>query len=405
MAYLVASVGGVLFFAMSVALLAIWPGRVLQEQTRAMTPEHSLGLSVSERRGREIYSREGCAYCHTQQIRYLETDRARFGAPTLAWETRLDYPQLWGTRRIGPDLSRVSGTRSQDWHFAHLFAPRSVVSDSVMPSYRPLFDGAADRPTQSARDLVAYLESLGRAREIAGVEGEAAARTACRCPDDEMMQMAFSSPMVSASPARARRRGETPPMSGDGDLGRGRDLYGANCASCHGATGAADGPGAAALNPRPANLAEHEYSRARLIEVLWNGSDGTSMPGWRDHPVTDLAAIAAAVRALHVLSDEAAVPEHLIEIGEKAYTANCVQCHGTTGAGDGPAVGELRIAPTNFRQVRPSVAESLRALRNGVDGTQMAPWTDRLNEAEIVGVAHYVRRFFTPDSPAGAASR
>ena len=82
MSYVVASVGGVTFFVMSVALLAIWPGRTLQEQTRTMSPEHPLGLSVSEQRGREIYGREGCAYCHTQQIRYLQADMTRFGAPT-----------------------------------------------------------------------------------------------------------------------------------------------------------------------------------------------------------------------------------------------------------------------------------------------------------------------------------
>ena len=154
-AYVVASVAGVLFFALSVALLAVWPGRVLEQQTRAMAPEHSLGLSSSEERGRAIYSREGCAYCHTQQVRYLPTDVARFGAPTMAWETRLDYPQLWGTRRIGPDLSRVGGTRSEDWHFAHLFSPRSVVSDSVMPAYRSLFagwrSGRGSQPATSSR--------------------------------------------------------------------------------------------------------------------------------------------------------------------------------------------------------------------------------------------------------------
>ena len=107
MAYLVASVAGVAFFAMSVALLGVWPGRVLEAQSRAMAPEHVLALTASEQRGREIYGREGCAYCHTQQIRYLHTDMLRFGAPTLAWETRFDYPHLWGTRRIGPDLARA----------------------------------------------------------------------------------------------------------------------------------------------------------------------------------------------------------------------------------------------------------------------------------------------------------
>ncbi len=191
MSYVVASVCGVLFFAMSVALLGIWPDRVLEDETRTMSPPHPLGLSVSEQRGRAIYSREGCAYCHTQQIRYLHADMARFGAPTLAWETRFDYPHLWGTRRIGPDLSREGANRSEDWQLSHLYAPRSLVPDSVMPAYPSLFDGSADRPRQEARDLVAYLGTLGRARELAGPEGEAHARAGCNCPNDEMAQMAF----------------------------------------------------------------------------------------------------------------------------------------------------------------------------------------------------------------------
>ena len=140
MSYVVASVAGVAFFAMSVALLGIWPGRVLQEETRRMSPPHPLGLSVSEQRGRVIYSREGCAYCHSQQVRYLHRDMARFGAPTLAWETRFDYPQLWGTRRIGPDLAREGGVHSEDWQYAHLYSPRNLVADSVMPAFPSLFD-------------------------------------------------------------------------------------------------------------------------------------------------------------------------------------------------------------------------------------------------------------------------
>ena len=153
--YLVASLAGVGFFAMSVFLLGYWPKQVLDAQTRSMGPEFVLELSASARRGRAIYAREGCAYCHTQQVRYLAADHARFGAPTLAWETRLDYPHLWGTRRIGPDLARAGGTRTDDWHFAHLFSPRAIVSQSVMPAYPRLFDGAPDRPRQEARDLVA----------------------------------------------------------------------------------------------------------------------------------------------------------------------------------------------------------------------------------------------------------
>lgn len=403
MAYLVASVAGVLFFVMSVGLLGIWPARVLEEQSRAMSPLQPLAPTASEQRGREIYGREGCAYCHTQQVRYVHADMVRFGAPTLSWETRRDYPHLWGTRRIGPDLARAGATRPDDWHYAHLFSPRSLVADSVMPAYRSLFDGSADRPRQSARDLVSYLQSLGRPRELAGLEGEARARAACNCPDDQMAQMAFSVPL-NANPARTRRAADAPALPFDGDVSRGRTLYAANCASCHGARGTGDGPAAAALVPRPANLAEHQYRMERLTDALWNGVPGTSMQAWRDHPVADLAAIAAAVREFHV-PREAPLPQSLETLGRRVYDDNCVQCHGADGGGNGFAAAELDVPPTNFRRQRPTLAESLRALRNGVEGTRMGAWTGRLNEGELLAVAAYVRGFFEPDDPpAGGAT-
>jgi mono/diheme cytochrome c family protein len=324
----------------------------------------------------------------------------RFGAPTLAWETRFDYPHLWGTRRIGPDLARETVTHSEDWQYAHLFAPRSVAPDSVMPSYSSLFNGAATRPTQEARDLVAYLDSLGRARELAAPEGEAHAREACNCADDEMAQMAFHAASINTNPARARRQSDAPKLSANGDLTRGKDIYLHNCAGCHGAAGLGNGAAASALQPAPANLAEHEYSLDRLSSVLRNGSTGTSMPAWRDFPVDDLSAIAAAVRSFHTTQNEPAPPANIGELGARVYAENCVQCHGPDGGGDGTAVSELRTLPANFRQQRPSVAQSLRALRFGVAGTQMAPWTDRLNEAEISAVAYYVRGLYgSVDAP------
>ena len=392
MAYLAASIAGVAFFIMSVALLGMWPGRVLERQVRAMSPERPLGLTVSEERGRAIYGREGCAYCHTQQVRFVHADVHRFGAPTLAWETRFDFPHLWGTRRIGPDLARAGSVRTDDWHYAHLFAPRSVVAESVMPSYAWLFDQAPDRPTQRARDLVAYLQTLGRARELAGPEGEARARKRCDCPDDEMSQMAFASP-INASPARTRKGSDVPAFPTDVDEGRGRMVYAVNCASCHGPDGRGDGPGAASLLPAPTDLAAHEYTTARVADALWNGVDGTAMPAWRDHSVDDLAAIARVVQGFHAGQDPD-VPENLVGLGERVYTANCVQCHGRDGRGDGSAAAELSIAPTNFRIQQPTLSQSLRALRDGVRGTRMAPWTGRLSEPEIVAVANHVRRFF-----------
>jgi mono/diheme cytochrome c family protein len=84
-------------------------------------------------------------------------------------------------------------------------------------------------------------------------------------------------------------------------------------------------------------------------------------------------------------------------LGAHVYASHCAQCHGEKGGGDGWAVSQLSVVPTNFQAQRPSLSESLRALRNGVDGTPMAPWTSRLSEAELSAVAYYVRGFYQPE--------
>jgi mono/diheme cytochrome c family protein len=396
MSYLVAALGGVGFFVMSVLLLGVWPGRVLERDIQAMSPAHPVPLTASEQRGRDVYSREGCAYCHTQQIRFVPADVARFGAATLAWETVFDYPHLWGTRRIGPDLSREGSIRTEDWQRSHLYAPRGVVADSVMPGYPWLFDGSADRPRQEALDLVAYLETLGRNRALAGPEGEAHAAAACNCSDDER-RFAFSK-TLNASPAISRRQGEYPKLTLSQDAARGQAIYVQYCASCHGTKGQGDGPGAAGLHPRPVNLAEHEYTLDHLSASLWNGVAGTAMPAWRDLPVQDLAAVAHTVRAFYAAQREPELPKDVLELGAHVYADHCAQCHGEKGAGDGPAANQFPVTAIDFRGERPSIAASLRALRNGIEGTPMAPWTGRLSEAELSGAAYYIRGFFVSDA-------
>ncbi len=397
MSYLVASVGSVGFFAMSVLLLGVWPGRVLEHQIHATSPAHPLALSASETRGRAVYAREGCAYCHTQQIRYLERDVRRFGAATLAWETIFDYPQLWGTRRIGPDLSREAQARSSDWQLAHLYAPHNLVRDSVMPAYPWLFNGAPDRPRQAALDLLAYLETLGRDRALAGQEGEAHARAACDCSDDEK-RFAFGVPALNANPATARRSGQHPELRSAQHSERGEALYGQYCAGCHGISGQGDGLGAAGLHPRPANFAENRYTLDGVGAALWNGVAGTAMPAWRDLSVDDLSALAEVVRGFYASQPEPTLPKDVLELGSQVYSAHCAQCHGGNGSGDGSAAGQFPIAPANFQAQRPSIAASLRAVRNGVDGTPMAPWGSQLSEAELSAAAYFVRGFFHADA-------
>lgn len=85
--------------------------------------------------GRQVYVREGCYVCHSQMIRPLRDEVERYGHYSLAAESMYDHPFQWGSKRTGPDLARVGGRYSDEWHRAHLTDPRSVVPESVMPPY------------------------------------------------------------------------------------------------------------------------------------------------------------------------------------------------------------------------------------------------------------------------------
>ena len=88
-----------------------------------------------ELRGRDIYQREGCYLCHSQMIRPFRDEMLRYGHYSLAAESQYDHPFQWGSKRTGPDLGRVGGKYSNEWHVAHLLRPRDVVPGSIMPNY------------------------------------------------------------------------------------------------------------------------------------------------------------------------------------------------------------------------------------------------------------------------------
>jgi cytochrome c oxidase cbb3-type subunit 2 len=107
------------------------------------TVEHVKGVrpySPLEQRGRDIYIREGCYLCHSQQIRALRDEVERYGHYSLAAESMYDHPFQWGSKRIGPELARVGGKYSNEWHYAHLRNPQALVPESLMPRYAFLAD-------------------------------------------------------------------------------------------------------------------------------------------------------------------------------------------------------------------------------------------------------------------------
>jgi cytochrome c oxidase cbb3-type subunit 2 len=117
------------------------------EKVEGMRPYTPLELA-----GRDIYVREGCYVCHSQMIRPLRDEVERYGHYSLAAESMYDHPFQWGSKRTGPDLARVGGRYSNEWHVQHLTDPRSVVPTSIMPAYRHL-----ERTTLKTADIAAHL--------------------------------------------------------------------------------------------------------------------------------------------------------------------------------------------------------------------------------------------------------
>ena len=122
-----------------------------------------------ELEGRDIYIREGCVGCHSQMIRPFRSEVERYGPQAKAGEFVYDHPFLWGSKRTGPDLARVGGRYSDEWHRAHLYNPRDVVPESVMPSYPWLFEDKVDgRLTPKKMEA---LRMVGVPYEDADIEG------------------------------------------------------------------------------------------------------------------------------------------------------------------------------------------------------------------------------------------
>ena len=119
------------------------------EKVEGMRPYTPLELT-----GRDIYIREGCYVCHSQMIRPMRDEVERYGHYSLAAESMYDHPFQWGSKRTGPDLARVGGRSSDEWHVAHLTDPQSVVPESVMPKYGFLLDREVD-----TQDVQAKLET------------------------------------------------------------------------------------------------------------------------------------------------------------------------------------------------------------------------------------------------------
>ncbi|MCA9196725.1 MAG: cbb3-type cytochrome c oxidase subunit II [Planctomycetales bacterium] len=115
------------------------------------------------RLGRSLFVGEGCFHCHSQFVRPVSNESMRYGKVSSSdeYQNELQRPVLFGTRRVGPDLSRQGGRHGNDWHAAHFYHPQSIVPESVMPQYPWFFDGSPDKPNRRGIAMMTYMQWLG----------------------------------------------------------------------------------------------------------------------------------------------------------------------------------------------------------------------------------------------------
>ena len=410
------------FFFFALILQGVIPAVLSESETRlvtrvVLTPSGEMTemIAVQPRRteleelGKEIYMREGCWYCHSQYIRPVTGEDQRWGPVSEAGEYAYDQPHALGTRRIGPDLTRIGGRVGDDWHIAHFLNPRLVVPDSVMPQYRLLFtvDGlfnqrrGADLLNEEGRALVAYVQSLGTGRG--------------RWIDVFLLQEPLETISVSTDSA---------------SIDSGRRSYERRCASCHGVDGDGNGPAAKFMVTRPRDFTSGIYKLIStgkgnaptdqdLYRTISMGMRGTAMPAWKKLPEQERSEIIAYIKTFSpdvflptvtsdmvtdalILTETDPGPSIKIALkGREVYQkAGCVSCHGESGRADGPAAATLQddwgdlIQPTDFSagilKSGPSVIDVMRTVSNGIGGTPMPQWSESLTVEQRWAVSYYV---------------
>lgn len=173
-------IAGIFSFFSATLLLGIWPAIMTDSLSKLVPLPSEIPANFSRYYnnsqeyqnalllGRDIYIKEACWHCHSQYVRPVGNESVRYGLVSTATEYQniLNRPQLFGTRRVGPDLTREFEKHTNDWHFAHLMNPQWTTPGSVMPRYPWYFtidkDSKIPVPTKEGVALVAYLQSLGK---------------------------------------------------------------------------------------------------------------------------------------------------------------------------------------------------------------------------------------------------
>ena len=297
-----------------------------------------------QQQGRRVYLREGCWYCHSQYVRPVTGETRRWGPVSEAGEYTFDVPHLFGTRRIGPDLTRVGLKYSDEWHYAHFWNPRMLSVDSIMAPFRGLFDSPGDRikivddgagnRTLEKTSFTQALFDFGSKEQIkltpnlAGllfVPQQARGKfpliwtpnneytgdtVAIAAETDDLRGLIAYVQKLGMNRGKWRDLFEpqqievtdvTLPRSAEW-IAYGKEVYERRCIGCHGEKGDGNGPAATFLfNQRPRNFDAGVFkfrltqkpvpTDGDLLRTITRGVRGTAMPAWYELPLTDRLAV------------------------------------------------------------------------------------------------------------------
>lgn len=269
--------GALLLYVVIVMLIAVGPAIDL-----AQTPPGPgvQPLTPLQEEGRQVFASNGCDYCHTLQVRPIPEDKV-FGRPSAPGDFAYATPEMLGSERTGPDLTDVGSRRGEVWQYMHLYDPRDVSPDSIMPNFKFLFrevkavpagatavpipaafapaNGDKVIPTQKAEALVAYLMSLKQP----AIPGYA-------------MNGGMGGPTSAAPPASAPVASATAAGGYAYDAAKGKALFDSTCAACHQASG--EGV-PTAFPPLKANAAVEDADPTVQLDTILHGRQGTVIGG------------------------------------------------------------------------------------------------------------------------------
>ncbi len=372
----IAAGAGFFFVTLAMFVQGVLPSLIPESRTKQVTRAVRTDLgdvkwirydasdyTALERLGRGLYIREGCWYCHSQYVRPVAGEDFRWGPVSEAGEYAWDQPHLLGTRRIGPDLTRIGGKYGDDWHYAHFWDPRMLQPETIMPRFPWLFE-----------QLVVPVQAGGEP----GLEPTAELRRYFTLRPGRPILL-----FPNADGVAFVRPGDDGvfPLDGVPVL----DLRGGVAGMP--AAPASSVPGIAAV--RLVVPTRELVGLVRYLQKL-----GMSRGAWRE--VFEPQNVTVSAMTLPESDD-------LVDKGREAYRDHCAGCHGVKGDGLGPAATFLSPRPRDFTAAvfkfrstasgaLPTDGDLFRTVTRGVRWTSMPPWHE-LQEKERLALVAYVKSF------------